>query len=106
MATKKVTKKVSTKGNGLITTEVKELRELHKAQKLEKLRDEKFGTNPFAQSYQEDLEQSGFVDEIMEGAEQVKSWSRHERAGVYDQIARSIIMFLLGVIIGLVIMGI
>jgi len=45
----------------------------HKAQELDK----KFKTNKFAQSYQEDLEQSGFVDEIMEGAEQVKSWNKY-----------------------------
>lgn len=68
---------------------------------LEKLRDEKFGTNTFAKKYREELN-----DEILESANQVKYWSRHERAGVYDKIARSIVMFLLGVIIGIVIMGI
>jgi len=72
-----------------------------------------FQDNPFAKKYKEELkpqwdrlEKSGFYNEIMEDmieqADQVKSWSKHERAGVYDQIARSIIMFTLGVIIGVV----
>lgn len=72
---------------------------------LEKLRDEKFGTNPFAQSYQEDLEQSGFVDEILGNSEQVKSWSKHERARIYYQIAKSVLIFLLGVAIGVTIIN-
>lgn len=55
---------------------------------------DKFKTNPFAKKYkeeltatrdtpstfykkyEEDLEQSGFVDEILENADQVKSWKR------------------------------
>jgi len=46
---------------------------------------DKFKSNPFAKKYKEhldknwyieDLEQSGFVDEIMEGVDQVKSWNR------------------------------
>lgn len=47
---------------------------------LDKLREEKFGTNTFALKYQKDLEQSGFVDEILENAEQVKSWNRYDRS--------------------------
>jgi hypothetical protein len=112
---------------------------------LEKLRDEKFGTNTFAKKWKEDNEyargfnegataqidalkehikiissprldycgtckkEHGFycpIDDALENADQVKSWSRHERAGIYDQIARGIVMFILGVIIGVVIMGI
>lgn len=46
---------------------------------LDKIREEKFGTNTFALKYQKDLEQSGFVDEILENAKQVKSWNRYDR---------------------------
>jgi type II secretory pathway component PulF len=94
MPTKKITKKPN------IKTLHKAIDE-HKAQELDK----KFKTNKFVQSYQEDLEQSGFLDEILESADQVKSWSRYDKARIYDQIARSIVMFLLGVIIGVVVVS-
>jgi len=71
---------------------------------LEKLHDEKFGTNPFAKKWDKELNKF-LPDDTLENASQVKSWSKHERAGIYDQIARSIVMFLLGVIIGVVVIN-
>lgn len=81
----------------------------------------KFKSNPFAKKYKESLDDfrkdysygadsadEDTVDSTVyawKNAEQVKSWSRHEQAGIYDQIARSIVMFLLGVIIGIVVIN-
>lgn len=68
---------------------------------LDKLREEKFGTNTFALKYQKDLEQSGFVDEILENAEQVKSWNRYDRSIHYSVVAS--VSLLLGLVTAMII---
>jgi len=51
----------------------------------DKVLDEKFGTNKFAKKYKNHLgfgmSENFVLDDAIESAEQVKSWSRHERAG-------------------------
>lgn len=83
---------------------------------LEKLRDEKFGNNTFAKKYKESLDDfrkyytygadwagEDTVDSTVyawQNAEQVKSWSKHERAEALDKAAVILMAVCVGVIIG------
>lgn len=56
----------------------------------------KWKSNPFAKKYKQELA----MDEILDNASQVKSWSRYDRARIIDTILRHFTMVLLGILIG------
>lgn len=111
---KKVTKKTVKKTTPVATAtyetldrdpELESLWDEYYANK-DKVLDEKFGTNPFAKKYKNHLgfgmSENFVLDDAIESAEQVKSWSRHERARGNRDYWTGVLVGVVGSIIGTV----